>query len=105
MFYSLVVFVFLAFGRPLMPDAPEPLYVYGLSHASLSDVQDIREIMVSTCSGPILQHYKGLSYCQMNSKPSAKSTILLHVLLLFDPWRLVPNFVTSIQYKHGQNEE
>ena len=29
MFYSIVVFVFLAFGRPLMPDAPEPLYLYG----------------------------------------------------------------------------
>ena len=32
-----------------------------------------------------------MSYCQMSSKSSSNSTILLEVLLLFDAWRLVPN--------------
>ena len=42
-----------------------------------------KRIMAWSCSRPILQHYKGLSYCQMNSKPSANSTVSLKVLLLF----------------------
>ena len=70
MFYSLVVFMSPALGRPLMPDASELLYLF-LSNGSMSDLQDIREIMASSCSAPILQRYKGLSYCEMNSKSSA----------------------------------
>ena len=49
MIYSLVVFAFPAFGRPLMPDTSEPLYLF-LSHGPMCDVQDIRGIMVSSCS-------------------------------------------------------
>ena len=43
------MFVFPAFGWPLMPNAPEPLYLF-FSHGPMSDVQDIREMMASSCS-------------------------------------------------------
>ena len=36
-----------AFGRPPMPEASKPLF---LSHGSMCDMQDIREIMTSSCS-------------------------------------------------------
>ena len=39
----------LAFGRPPTPDASEPLYSF-LSHGPTCDVQDIREIIASSCS-------------------------------------------------------
>ena len=45
MFYSLVP----AFGQPLMPESPEPLYQF-LSLGPISDVQDISDIMASSCS-------------------------------------------------------
>ena len=49
MFYSLAAFVFPAFHRPLISDALEPLYLF-LIHSPMSHVQDISEIMASSCS-------------------------------------------------------